>query len=259
MGTAAMQGDLWSARAADWTELQEPLFRPIYDAVLCAAEVGPTTTVLDVGCGAGLFGYLAGIRGARVAGLDAAARLIAIASTRAPEVDWRVGEMQELPFGDAMFDLVTGFNSFQYAADPVDALREARRVARQGRTVAVVVWGRPEDCEAAAHLQALGSLLPPPPPGAPGPFALSADGALEALASKAGLTPKLVADVDTPWVYPDRETALRAMLSAGPAVRAVSHSGMEAVRHAVTSAIAPFRTGSGYRLRNKFRYMLATA
>jgi hypothetical protein len=73
---------------------------------------------------------------------------------------------------------VTGFNAFQYA-DPVGALREARRV---GAVVGIMTWGAPEHCEAVVLLKALGSLMPPPPPGAAGPFALSAPGALEAIA-----------------------------------------------------------------------------
>jgi hypothetical protein len=53
--------------------------------------------------------------------------------------------------------------------------------------VVAVVWGRQEDCESAAYVAALASFLPPPPPGARGPFALSADGALEELLRSAGL------------------------------------------------------------------------
>jgi hypothetical protein len=122
-----------------------------------------------------------------------------------------------------------------------------------------MVWGKPEDCEAAAYIKALGSQLPPPSPGAPGPFALSQEGALAALAKEAGLTPTTVRDVDADWVYPDLETALRGMLSAGVAVRAMRHSGESAVRDAVATAIAPFRAATGsYRLRNKSRFLLAT-
>ena len=62
----------------------------------------------------------------------------------------------------------------------------------------IASWGRPEDCEAASHLKALGALMPTPPPGAPGPFALSDEAKLKALASEADLTPIAVTDV-----YPD--------------------------------------------------------
>lgn len=260
MGTAGMQSELWGAQAVNWTEIQEPLFRPAYEAVLEATRIGSGTAVLDVGCGAGLFCQLAAAKGARVAGLDATAPLVALGKARAGKVDFRVGEMEELPFEDRSFDVVSGFNSFQYAASPVNALRQASRVARKGAAVVAMVWGKPEDCEAAGHLKAIGSQLPPPPPGAPGPFALSADGALEALARDAGLTPKSIHDVDAPWTFPSLEVALRGLLSAGPAIRAIRHSGEAAVREAVARSIEPFKTPSGgYALRNKFRYLLATA
>jgi hypothetical protein len=67
----------------------------------------------------------------------------------------------------------------------------------------IASWGRPEDCEAASHLKVLGALMPTPPPGAPGPFALSDEAKLKALASEADLTPIAVTDVECPWVYPD--------------------------------------------------------
>jgi hypothetical protein len=43
-----------------------------------------------------------------------------------------------LPFSDHGFDVVTGFNSFQYAGNPIVALGEARRVTRPGGTVVIV-------------------------------------------------------------------------------------------------------------------------
>lgn len=53
----------------------------------------------------------------------------------------------------------------QYAASPVGALREIARVASFGAPVAVVTWAPPERCETRVVLAAVGSLLPPPPPG----------------------------------------------------------------------------------------------
>jgi SAM-dependent methyltransferase len=183
--------------------------------------------------------------------------MIAIARGRLPGADLREGDMEVLPWNDGSFDAVSGLNAFQYAARPGVAVSEAARVTRPGGLIAIATWGRPEDCEAAAHLAALGALLPPPP-GAPGPFALSQPGALAALARDAGLNPVEEADVETVWEYPDDDTLLRGMLSAGPAVRVITQAGESRARDAVLEAVAPYRAPSGsYRLRNVFRYIVA--
>ncbi len=259
-GSAEVNGDLWGARARDWASLQEGTAGPLYEASFASVGLTGDKTLLDIGCGSGGAAEVATRLGIRVKGLDAAPALIALARERVPTGDFRVGEMEALPYADDSFDVVTGFNSFQYAAEPVHALSEARRVARPGGAVVIATWGRQQDCEAAGYIAALGSCLPPPPPGAPGPFALSDEEALKSLASKAGLTPKRVADVDCPFVYPDEETALRALLSSGVAVRAIRNAGEERARQAARESIAPYRLASGsYRMENKFRFLIATA
>jgi SAM-dependent methyltransferase len=255
-----MQDELWSARARDYAEFQEGHFRPLYESVLGRPELSNVRSSLDIGCGPGLAAQIFAQTITNVAGIDASAAFIDIARERLPRRDFRVGEMEMLLHADGSFDLVTGFNAFQYAASPINALREARRVAQPESAVVIATWGLPEDCEAAGHLKALGALMPPPPPGAPGPFALSDGTKLKALASEAGLTPIEVVDVECPWIYPSLDVALRGMLSAGPAERAIRNSGMARAREAVTNAIAPYRTSSGeYRLNNKFRYLIARA
>ncbi|MEP6592990.1 MAG: class I SAM-dependent methyltransferase, partial [Acidobacteriota bacterium] len=107
--------------------MQEGTARPLFERVLERTNVGPGTRYLDVGCGAGLACHLGATRGAEVAGLDATESLLAVARQRVPTADLRVGEMEQLPFEDAAFDVVTGFNSFQYAARPIQALAEAKR------------------------------------------------------------------------------------------------------------------------------------
>lgn len=258
-GTAGVQGPLWGARAQDWSQLQERGMRPLH-AEVARVAVKPGMSVLDIGCGSGQFAQIAAEQGAKLSGLDASAGLLAVARERTPGGDFRQGEMVELPWPDHTFDLVTGFNSFQYAHDFVKALGEAKRVAKPGAHVIIALWGRDEDCEAVATIRALAPLLPPPPPGAPGPLALGQDGLVERLATEAGLTPGEWVSVDCPWVYPDLETALKATISAGPMIRAINHAGEEAVRAAETEALKPFRLSDGsYRMENKFRYMITTA
>lgn len=215
-------------------------------------------TYCDVGCGSGLAAQLAANIGARVFGLDASDSLLKIARERVPHGDFRLGEMEELPFPDRTFELVTGFNAFQYAANPALALAEAKRVAKPGGKVVVMTWGRPEGMEAATLVGALKPLLPPPPPGAPGPFALSDENALRAFAAQGGLEPAEIADVGCTWTYPDLETALRGLGSSGVAIRAQEYSSEDAVNRAHTAALIPFRQADGsYQIAASYRWLIA--
>ena len=257
-GTSRIQGILWSARAHDWAETQEGMCHPLFVSVLTRVGVQPGVAHLDIGCGAGRVSNLSAKMGATVSGLDASPTFISIAKLRTPEGDFRIGEMEDLPFANSSFDLVTGFNSFQFASSHVHALREARRVSRPDGVIVAATWGRSEQCETAPVLAALKPLAPPSPPGAPGPFALSDDGALEDLLLKSGLKPIANEEVICVWTYPELSAALRGLLSAGPAVAAIEHSGEGVVRQTVTEAIAPFRRPDGsYRMDNRFRYVVA--
>ena len=158
-------------RAIDYAEVQEPTSLPLYESVLARPELAGARALLDVGCGPGLAVQTLAKKIGSVAGADATASFIAIARKRVPQGDFRVAEMEELPHADGSFDVVTGFNAFQYAAKPVNSLREARRVARRGGVLVIAVWGLPEECQAAGHVKSLGALMPPRPPGAPGSFA----------------------------------------------------------------------------------------
>jgi SAM-dependent methyltransferase len=122
-GSAQMQGDLWSARARDYAELQERHFLPLYESVQRRPELAKSRSCLDVGCGPGLAVQVFSQTIANVAGIDASAAFIDIARERLPGRNLRVGEMETLPHADGSFDVVTGFNAFQYAASPVNALR----------------------------------------------------------------------------------------------------------------------------------------
>jgi SAM-dependent methyltransferase len=255
-GSAEVQGKLWGERARDFTliELVE-----LYDAAIADLDITGGTRLLDVGCGAGLFLRLAAQRGATVAGIDAAVPFIEIAQERVPDGDLTVGEMEALPYPDDSFDVVTGFNAFQFAADPGNALREAGRVSRSGAPIVIATWGRPDQCEAAAYVGEVGSLLPPPPPGTPGPFALSQPGALETFAARGGLRTGGRREVPCVWSFPDERTLLRALKSTGFAVKAIEVAGEEAVTEAVLTAVVPYRTSDGgCRIENVFTYLIAT-
>lgn len=251
-------GRIWGARAADWANIQEQQCAPAYHAVFDKAVVGSETRLLDAGCGAGMALQFAADLGAHIAGMDASAALLEVARDRVPGARLEHGDLEVLPFDDNAFDVVTGFNSFQYAADPVAALVEARRVTRPGGKVFIMTWGEPGSMEATALVAALKPLLPPSPPHAAGPFALSEPGKLEALAASAGLTALGVFDVSAPWRYPDLATAQRGLGSSGVAVKAAEFSGQSALDAAHKAALTPFRKPDGsYRIAATFRILMA--
>jgi SAM-dependent methyltransferase len=260
MGTAQVQGELWGAQARNWSGIQEKFSLPIYKIVFEKTHVTSGTRLLDVGCGSGLAVQLAAKLGADVAGIDASEALLAIARERVPPGDFRRGDLEELPYADGSFDVVTGFNSFQYASNPVHALMQARRVLKAGGYVAMATWGKAQDCEVAGPLAAVMAHLPPPPPGAEGPFALSAPGKLEALMEQAGFTPQASGDISGPFEYPDEETAWKGFQSSGPLVRAIREVGEEKIKRTVFDSFAPYKTTSGgYRMENSYRYIIARA
>ena len=257
-GTAELQGRLWSVHATEWAELHEQYMEPAYVAGLGALGVNDGTRLLDIGCGAGWALRLAADRGADVSGIDAAPGLLEIARRRVPGAALTQGELQNLPFGDDAFDAVSAFNSFQYAADPIAALQEAKRVTRPGGRILALVWSPAEMCELAPHLRSLSALMPPPPPGAPGPFMLCGRDALGEFFAAAELEVAEVRDVPCTFAYPDTETAIKALSSAGPVVRVAEHAGADAVRADITSFLSGrVRSDGTYAINNPFRYALS--
>ena len=118
-------------------------------------------------------------------------------------VDFQVGGIEELAFGDDEFDVVFAANSVQYAADLDTALRELARVCRPGGSIVAGLFGPPEGVSYKPVLDALGQFMPTPPPGGKpgGPFRLSAPGVLEAGFASAGIDVSRSGEVNCPFDY----------------------------------------------------------
>jgi ubiquinone/menaquinone biosynthesis C-methylase UbiE len=253
--SAQFWGRLWGTLPTDWAGVEEAQL-PTYETAIERLGIGDGQVVLDLGCGSGVFLRAAADRGAQVAGLDAAEGLLSIARRRVPEAVLLRGDMQELPFADDTFDVVTGFSSLFFADDMTRALREACRVCKPGGTVLAQVFGRPERCSLEAMKRAIVPLL-----GIEGdePAYWRFD-LLESVAREAGLTP--LESFYTSWAYEFADDAemLSAMLSAGSAVAAVEHAGREPVVEAICGSLAPYREADGsYVMPNEWHYLVARA
>jgi SAM-dependent methyltransferase len=176
-----------------------------------------------------------------------------------PEADVRVGDMQFVPFESNCFDLVTGFNSFFFAADIVAALREARRVAKPDAQVVIQVWGAPERCDLDAMKRAVAPFLPAPSGDRP-PRDLWQPGVLEGMAAEAGLSPQSTFTTSWAYSYPDQQSLVSGMMAAGGLAAAAEATGENDVRTAILESLSPYRTPSGgYRLANEFHFLVARA
>jgi demethylmenaquinone methyltransferase / 2-methoxy-6-polyprenyl-1,4-benzoquinol methylase len=131
---------------------------PVYDAmnrtmtagldqrwrrITAEAVVHPGDLVLDACCGTGDLA-LADVRaGGRVTGLDFSERMLERAGRKAPELDWVAGDVLALPFPDASFDSATVGFGVRNVDDLGRALRELRRVLREGGRLGILEITRP--------------------------------------------------------------------------------------------------------------------
>ena len=129
----------WGRKAVDFATLGEPPACREYVAVHHRLGVGEGDRLLDMACGSGLALELARVRGATVSGIDASPRLVEVALDRNPGADIQVGDMGDLPWPDASFDVVTSFRGI-WGTTP-EAVREAHRVLVPGGRLCITVWG----------------------------------------------------------------------------------------------------------------------
>lgn len=176
-------------------------------------EPRPGHTIVDLAAGPGDTGFLAAPLvepGGRLVTTDVAPEMLDVARRRAAElglegVDFQIEDLADLSFDDAAVDGILCRWGLMLVPDMDAAAAEIRRVLRPGGRAALAVWGSPEDNDwmTAPGRSALElGLVERPDPAAPGPFRLSADGALAAVLGSAGLAVETVDDVGLLWRSP---------------------------------------------------------
>jgi ubiquinone/menaquinone biosynthesis C-methylase UbiE len=126
----AAEYDDWYLGKGLYSDRDRPGWERELDALVDTIRGLPSVKTLDVACGTGfLTRHLRG----EIVGIDASARMLAIAQERVPDGEFLTADAMELPFEDGAFDrLFTGhFYGHLEEADRVRFLREARRVARE--------------------------------------------------------------------------------------------------------------------------------
>jgi SAM-dependent methyltransferase len=205
-----------------------------------------------------LFTHLATRTGAEVIGVDLAQGLLDLARLRNPQISFLQEDLETLPFKDNSFDIVAGFNSYQYADSFGKALKEARRVLKPGGRFLIGIWDKSHMSDATNVLKAIGMLLPPPAPGTPGPFALSEDGRMEGEFAVNDLKLIFKTRVSCPFLYSSLTDGIKSFMGTGPAAAAMNHSNREIVEETISQALTPFHLVDDlYFLQNSFLVFIA--
>lgn len=138
--------------------------------------------VLDVACGSGTAALVAARRYCEVTGIDYVPALIDRARQRAAadqlDAEFRVEDVQELPFADASFDSVLSVYGVQFAPDQEKAAGEMLRVCRTGGKIGLAT---PVASGWSGDFFAANAKYVPPPPGARPPSRWGSDEGLGAL------------------------------------------------------------------------------
>ncbi|HEY5001359.1 MAG TPA: methyltransferase domain-containing protein [Candidatus Cryosericum sp.] len=100
-------------------------------------------TVLDVGCGTGLYSIRLSEGGADVTAVDISPKMIEIARRKAQDrsqyIWYDQADMAKLPYENRTFDMVVSITALEFATDPLLALMEMARVLRPGGKLVVGV------------------------------------------------------------------------------------------------------------------------
>jgi len=253
----------WGEMAPGWearNEWMTDLTGVVNEWIVTKTDPQPGQRILDVAAGPGDLGFRVAERvGSEGTVLSTdfapemveAARRIA-ASRGLGNVEFKVLNAERMDLDDASVDGVVCRWGYMLMADPAAALRETRRVLRDGGSLGLAVWAAPDRNPWAAipamTIVARGH-MPPPEPGAPGIFAMADPELIRSFVAGAGFGEPEVEEIAFEFRYDDFDEFWDVLVRiAGPIARvlnALPDDERQATRNAIEEAVAPFRAEDG--------------
>jgi SAM-dependent methyltransferase len=262
----AVSLDIWERMAEGWDRDRRWVWEvahAVAEWMIEALDPQPGDTVLELAAGAGDIGLKAAEmvgEGGRLISTDFAPNMVEAARAEAERlglanVEARVLNAMEMDLEDDSVDGVLCRWGYMLMADPAAALRETRRVLRDGGRLAMSVWGTSEEnpwASIPARLVREQARLPPPDPTAPGIFTLADPERTRSLLTDAGFEVLRMENVGLRWTFDDFDAYWRFLHDHAGAIAVTLESlpeeGRQAVREQIEQDVDPYRDGAGYAI-----------
>jgi ubiquinone/menaquinone biosynthesis C-methylase UbiE len=268
--------DVWQRMAPEWDRQRRWLWdvsRPVGEWMVQALAPRPGQTLLELAAGTGETGFAAAAlvedQGMLIS-TDFAPNMVEAARAESQRsglqnVEHRELDAERMDLEDDSVDGVLCRWGYMLMSDPAAALRETRRVLRDGGSLALSVWGAPE-CNPWASIPGRVVLehtgAPAPDPSAPGIFAMADPQRTRSLLSAAGFGVQRMEELDLTWRFEDFDEYWRYLTQlAGPiaiAISALPDGGQLRLREQIRQAVTAYRSNGGYELPGVVQNTLAS-
>ena len=255
---------VWDEMAPGWERYHEYMWdttRHVGEWLVDRVELRDGDTILDLAGGPGHNGFLAAERlepSGKVIVTDFAPQMVEVARRLADRkglqnVETRQLDAQEMDLADDSMDGIICRWGFMLMLDPDKALRECRRVLKDGRHLALSVWGGPEKNPwvtiTGMTMMQLGHQPGGDPFGPGGMFSMSDPGKIRSMLGSAGFTNIEIEEMPVEWAFEsfdeEWEFTTHVAGSIAAAVKEFPQDEIEKLRAALEANTEPFRTGSG--------------
>jgi ubiquinone/menaquinone biosynthesis C-methylase UbiE len=258
---------VWDAMAPGWERNRDFMWKMtghVAEWLVTEVHAKPGDVILDLAGGPGDNGFLAAERvgpDGRVIETDFAEQMVEVAKRRAAElglsnVETRVLDAQNMDLPDDSVDGIIARWGFMLMLDPGSALKECRRVLKEGGRLTFSVWGGPEKnpwvTVTGMTMMQLGHQPPGDPFGAGGMFSMADPGVIQSLVGGAGFSNVSIEEMPVVWEHRSFDEAWEFMSEvAGPIARAMEElttDEVQTLRSALEANMAPFTTDEGIKL-----------